>query len=73
MEKNFNVQGHHLFCSFPGQVVAVTLWCDRPSPEGEKNMLSALTIGRINHRVSHACFAGTSPLRDVNLRVGFSL
>lgn len=38
-----------------------------------KNRLSTLTIGCINHRVSHACFAGTSPLRDANLRVGFSL
>lgn len=38
-----------------------------------KNTLSVLTIEHINHRVSHACFAGTSLLREVNLRAGFSL
>ena len=40
---------------------------------GGKKVLSALAIESINHCVSHACFAGTSPLREVNLRDGFSL
>lgn len=35
-----------------------------------KNTLSVLAIRHINHLVSHACFAGSSLLRDVNLRAG---
>lgn len=38
-----------------------------------KITLSALTIGHINYLVSHACFTGACPPRDVNLSWVFAL